>query len=653
MSYEDKLIKKDIHAYLELHENKTLLRFLTCGSVDNGKSTLIGRLLHDSKLVYEDQLAAIKKHNTNKKNGEEFDLALLLDGLKAEREQGITIDVAYRYFSTSRRKFIIADTPGHEQYTRNMVTGASNSDLAIILIDAKNGIIKQTKRHSYIVSLLGLKNVIVTINKMDLVDYSQKTFNKIQKEYQEFAEKLNIENIICMPISALKGDNVVNKSDNMKWYKGPCLLSYLEDLEQDEDKIENGFQLPVQYVNRANSDFRGYCGTINKGSIAVNDPVTVMPSGFKTQIQRIITADGDLDRAYANMAITITLKDDIDVSRGDLLVYSEQNFSITNQQKLRSYLVWIDQKSLVLNKEYEIKLATSKTNAKIEIIHHRVDINTLEHINTNKLNFNEIGLLDIQLDKPLPVEQFSQNKGLGSFILIDKITNATVAAGMISSQQANIPEQKKSLLNIANANQTLVNKNAQEIVKWALNLEAQTVLTTNFGPQEAVILHMVTKIAPDTNILWIDSGYNTKQTYKFAQDISKKLNLNLKVYTPLITAARNDAIMKGIPTIDDPAHEEFSYKFKIEPFLRAMKDIKADVWLTAIRREQSDLRQKMNIVEIGPNNVIKVSPLLDWKLADMKKYLQEHNLADETRYFDPTKVEQGRECGLHTIQNDK
>ena len=652
MTYQDELITKDIKAYLTKNENKTLLRFLTCGSVDDGKSTLIGRLLHDSKLIYEDQLAEIKNHNTHNKESEEFDLALLVDGLQAEREQGITIDVAYRYFSTAKRKFIIADTPGHEQYTRNMVTGASNSDLAIILIDARKGIIKQTKRHSYIISLLGLKNVVVAINKMDLVDYDEEIFKNIKKEYEEFGKKINIKNINFIPISALKGDNIVEKSDSMQWYKNEPLLSFLENLEQEKDEIANGFQLPIQYVNRVNADLRTYCGTINKGSISPKDPVTIMPSGLKTEIDRIITADGDLDIAYAKMAIAVTLKDDIDISRGDLLVHGTQDCLVTNQQKLRAHLVWIDNKPLILNKEYQIKLATNNTNARVEIIHHRVDINTLKHVNTNTLDFNEIGLLDIQLDKPLPVEQFSQNKELGSFILIDKITNATVAAGMISSQKADMINQKRFDLNLTSTNEKLLDKTPQEIIKWALSLGGKTILTTNFGPQEAVILHMVTKIAPNTQVLWIDSGYNSKQTYQFADNINKKLNLNLKVYTPLISAARRDAAMGGIPTLDDPKHKEFSYQFKIEPFLRAMKDIKADIWLTALRREQTELRQKMNIVDVGPDNIIKVSPILNWKLADMKKYLKKHNLDDETRYFDPTKVKQGRECGLHTIKND-
>ena len=305
MSHTDELIKQDIHAYLDTHENKTLLKLLTSGSVDDGKSTLIGRLLRDSKLVYEDQLAAIKNNTKNSSDGEEFNLALLVDGLEAEREQGITIDVAYRYFSTSKRKFIIADTPGHEQYTRNMVTGASNSDLAIILIDARKGLTTQTKRHSFLVSLLGLKQVVVAVNKMDLVDYSKDIYDSIKSDYLRFSKDLNLTKIKFIPISALKGDNVVNYSEKMPWYTGKALLPFLEEVEIATKEIKGGFQLPVQYVNRPNADFRGYSGTLNQGSVAPGDPITVLPSGVNTTVDRVISPDGDLTRAYSGMAIPL------------------------------------------------------------------------------------------------------------------------------------------------------------------------------------------------------------------------------------------------------------------------------------------------------------------------------------------------------------
>ena len=651
MIHSRELIENDIQLYLKEHEQKTQLRLLTCGSVDDGKSTLIGRLLHDSKLIYEDQLSAIKNAHKNAQDGEEFDLAHLVDGLQAEREQGITIDVAYRYFSTSKRKFIIADTPGHEQYTRNMVTGASNSDLAVILIDARKGLTTQTKRHSYLVSLLGINQIVVAINKMDLVNYDKEIFDRIKDDFLSFATKLNLGNINFIPISALKGDNVVNSSENMDWFNNLALLPFLEAIELPNNQITEGFQLPVQYVNRPNADFRGYCGTLNQGTVNVGDSVTVLPSGLDSIIERIVTTEGDLENAHAGMAITLTLASEIDISRGDLLVYSKKSSAITNQTKFQSHLVWMDQKPLSINQSYELIMGHRRVNAKVSIIHHRVDVNTLKKINTKSLNLNEIGYLDVELDSLMPIEEFSNNKKLGSFILIDKISNATVAAGMINSLQTESIELNTSTLDFKSINNKLEDATAQDIVKWALSIKGKSIVTTNFGPQEAVLLHMVSQLAPQTEVLWIDSGYNKLETYKFADTVTKKLGLNLTVYTPLVSAARRDAVMNGIPLIDDHSHGEFSDQFKLEPFKRAMNEINPDVWLTAVRREQTLVRQEMDIVSVGPNEVIKVSPLLDWTINDMKIYLNKYDLPDETFYFDPTKVEAGRECGLHTISN--
>ena len=649
MIHSTELIENDIQLYLKEHEQKTQLRLLTCGSVDDGKSTLIGRLLHDSKLIYEDQLSAIKKSHKNAQDGEEFDLAHLVDGLQAEREQGITIDVAYRYFSTSKRKFIIADTPGHEQYTRNMVTGASNSDLAVILIDARKGLTTQTKRHSYLVSLLGINQIVVAINKMDLVNYDKEIFDRIKNNFLSFATKLNLVNINFIPISALKGDNVVNSSENMDWFSNLALLPFLEEIELPNNQIAEGFQLPVQYVNRPNADFRGYCGTLNQGTVKVGDSVTVLPSGLDSTIERIVTAEGDLENAHAGMAITLTLTSEIDISRGDLLVHSKKSSAITNQTKFQSHVVWMDQKPLSINQTYELIMGHRRANARVSIIHHRIDVNTLKKMHTKSLNLNEIGRLDVELDSSMPIEKFSNNKKLGSFILIDKISNATVAAGMINSQKTEVIELNKSTLDYKTINNKLEDATAEDIVKWALSIKGKAIVTTNFGPQEAVLLHMVSQFAPQTEILWIDSGYNKLETYKFADTVTKKLDLNLTVYTPLISAARRDAVMNGIPLIDDESHGEFSDQFKLEPFKRAMNEINPDVWLTAVRREQTLVRQEMDIVSLGPNEVIKVSPLLDWTINDMKIYLNKYNLPDETFYFDPTKVEAGRECGLHTL----
>ena len=651
MIHSKELIENDIQSYLKEHEQKTQLKILTCGSVDDGKSTLIGRLLHDSKLIYEDQLSAIKKTYKSSQDGIEFDLAHLVDGLQAEREQGITIDVAYRYFSTSKRKFIIADTPGHEQYTRNMVTGASNSELAVILIDARKGLTTQTKRHAYLVSLLGINHIVVAINKMDLVDYDETTFGKIKDDFLSFAAKLNLGDTYFIPISALKGDNVVDSSQNMNWFNELALLPFLEEVKLADNQLNDGFQLPVQYVNRPNADFRGYCGTLNQGTVKVGDSVTVLPGGLDSTIERIVTADGDLDNAHAGMAITLTLASEIDISRGDLLVHSNKSSTISNQTKFQSHVVWMNQEPLSINHPYELIIGHKRVNARVSDIHHRVDVNTLDKSHTKSLNLNEIGYLEIELDSLMPIEEFSKNKKLGSFILIDKISNATVAAGMINSKKAKTIETNKSTLDFKAINNQLEDATAQEIVEWALSIQGKTIVTTNFGPQEAVLLHMVSQLKPDTEVLWIDSGYNKVETYKFADNLTNKLGLNLTVYTPLVTAARRDAVMNGIPLIDEHSHGKFSDQFKLEPFKRAMNEIKPDVWLTAVRREQTLVRQEMDVVSWGSNKVIKVSPLLNWTIENMKTYLNQYCLPDETFYFDPTKVEAGRECGLHTISH--
>jgi|TARA_B110000908_G_scaffold38366_1_gene46233 bifunctional enzyme CysN/CysC len=657
MSHQSQLIGHDIHSYLEQHEHKSLLRLLTCGSVDDGKSTLIGRLLHDSKLVYEDQLAAVKKASASGQGNQdsgELDLALLVDGLQAEREQGITIDVAYRYFSTSKRKFIIADTPGHEQYTRNMATGASNCDLAIILVDARKGLLTQTRRHSFIVSLLGIKHVVVAVNKMDLVGYDKGVFEKIEQDYKNFTKNLDIPNIHFIPVSALTGDNVVDKSTKMPWYQGQSLLNLLEDLDTQTDLSKGDWQLPVQYVNRSGSDFRGYCGTITAGSIKPGDHIRVLPSGHTSTIKSIVTADGDLPQAYAPMAITVTLTQEIDISRGDTLVHASNAAHTISSNQFTAHLVWMDQQTLSLTRDYELKLGSKRINARIKKIHHLINVNTLEQSSAKTLELNEIGLVELHLDAPIPAANFKHSKGLGSFILIDKISNATAAAGMIedlnpaSSVAAN---DNLAALNLPRANQKLALGTAKQTVEWAIGLGGNTLVTTNFGPQEAVLLHMVSQIAANTKVLWIDSGYNMPQTYAFAEKVAEQLKLNLVTYTPTVSAARRDAVLGGIPTIDDPAHAEFTEQFKLEPFKRAMAEISPDVWLSALRREQSPLRQHMNTVANGPNGTIKVSPLLDWSLEDMQAYLTHHGLPDETRYFDPTKAEAGRECGLHELKD--
>jgi len=437
---ENNLIEADIEAYLKQHENKQLLRFITCGSVDDGKSTLIGRLLHDSKMIFEDQLAAInkdsKKHGTT---GEEVDLALLVDGLQSEREQGITIDVAYRFFATDKRKFIIADTPGHEQYTRNMATGASTADLAIILIDARYGVQTQTRRHSYITNLLGMKHIVVAVNKMDLVDFSEDRFNEIKAEYTRFANELGITDPIFTPVSALTGDNVVNSSEKMPWFTGKPLMQLLDTIEIDDVIDFDHFRFPVQYVNRPHLDFRGFCGTIAAGSIGVGDEVTILPSLKTSKIKQVIQPaatlqEMELTSANAPMAITLTLEDEVDVSRGDMIVKSSDIPDVADQ--LEVMLVWMNEQPMHPETDYLIKRATNVTPGRFTKIDFKVDVNTLEQGRAEFLELNEIGQCQLNLNQMISFDPYSEIKGTGSFIVIDKYSNATLAAGMIQKKSA-------------------------------------------------------------------------------------------------------------------------------------------------------------------------------------------------------------------------
>jgi bifunctional enzyme CysN/CysC len=442
MSHKSELIATDIDAYLAQHEQKELLRFLTCGSVDDGKSTLIGRLLYDAKMIYEDQLATLEKdsviHGTT---GGNFDPALLTDGLKAEREQGITIDVAYRYFSTARRKFIIADTPGHEQYTRNMATGASTCDLAIILIDARHGVLTQTKRHSFIVSLLGIRHVLVAVNKMDLVDFDQQVFDDIRSQYQQFAARLDIPDLHFIPISALHGDNLVDASERMPWYDGSTLMNFLEMVYIGSDRNLQDFRLPVQMVLRPNLDFRGFSGTIASGIIRAGDEVKVLPSGMTSRVKSIETFDGTLEEAFAPQAITLTLEDEIDCSRGDMIV---RPGNVPQQQKqLNTMVVWMSEEPMVPGKQYLFKQTTRMVTGTISTLRYQVDVNTLHRVNAPTLGLNEIGRCDISLSETIYFDSYRRNRATGSFIMIDRITNTTVAAGMIidrtsGSQQADL-----------------------------------------------------------------------------------------------------------------------------------------------------------------------------------------------------------------------
>ncbi len=432
MSHQSDLIAEDIQAYLKQHENKELLRLLTCGSVDDGKSTLIGRLLHDTKMIYEDHMASLKTDSAKMgTTGEKLDLALLVDGLQAEREQGITIDVAYRYFSTDKRKFIIADTPGHEQYTRNMATGASTAQVAILMIDARHGVLTQTRRHSYIASLLGIRHVVVAINKMDLVDYSEERFNEIKDDYLSFANKLGLKDIRFVPISALEGDNVVNRSEHTPWFSGQPLMEILETVEVSKDKNLEHFRFPVQYVTRPNLNFRGFCGTIASGVVRPGDKVMALPSRRTSTIKNVVTFDGDLEEAYIDQAVTLTLTDEIDVSRGDMLVKAEDEPEVGN--RFTANIVWMTDGPLETGRLYDIKLGPTFTSGTVKTIHHQTDVNTLEkNENPSALQLNEIGLCELTLSQPIAFDAYPRNHATGSFIVIDRLTNVTIGAGMIA-----------------------------------------------------------------------------------------------------------------------------------------------------------------------------------------------------------------------------
>lgn len=431
MAHQSELIAKDIEAYLAQHERKELLRFLTCGSVDDGKSTLIGRLLYDSKMIYEDQLAKLEKESAvHGTTGGGFDPAMLADGLKEEKEQGITIDVAYLYFSTEKRKFIIADTPGHVQYTRNMATGASTANLAIILIDARKGVLEQTKRHTFITNLLGIRHILVAVNKMDLVDYKEATFQKIQSDYRDFASRLDIPDLHFMPLSALKGDNVVERSQNMPWYDGPTLINFLNDtIYIGSDRNLTDFRFPVQLVVRPDLDFRGFAGTIASGIVRVGDEILSLPSRKTSRVKEIVTFDGNLQEAHAPMSVTLTLEDEIDTSRGDMIVRPGNIPRI--DQKFDAMLVWMSEQPMLAGQQYLIKHTTKTVTGSIATLRYRVDVNTMKSEPAPSLELNQIGRVNLHLNQAITYDPYRKNKSTGAFIVIDRITNVTVGAGMI------------------------------------------------------------------------------------------------------------------------------------------------------------------------------------------------------------------------------
>ncbi|HSV36875.1 MAG TPA: sulfate adenylyltransferase subunit CysN, partial [Ramlibacter sp.] len=431
MAHVSDLIATDIGGYLQAHEHKSLLRFITCGSVDDGKSTLIGRLLYDSKMLFEDHIAAMEADSRKwGTQGDNIDFALLVDGLAAEREQGITIDVAYRFFSTERRKFIVADTPGHEQYTRNMVTGASTADAAVLMVDARKGVLTQTRRHSYLVSLLGIRHVVVAINKMDLVEYSEKTFQRIVDDYREFARQIGLANVTFIPVSAFKGDNITAPSDKMPWYRGTTLMGYLETVEVDEERMQRSpFRLPVQWVNRPDLDFRGFSGTIAGGKVRPGDRIRVQPSGKESTVSRIVTFDGDLPEAVAGQSVTLTLADEVDISRGDMLSQADAPAGVADQ--FETTIVWMHDEPLLPGRFFLLKMGTQTVTASVMEVKYQVNVNTMEHVAAKTLGLNAIGVCTLNLDRPIGFDPYADNRDTGGYVLVDRLTNSTVAAGLI------------------------------------------------------------------------------------------------------------------------------------------------------------------------------------------------------------------------------
>ena len=466
--HQSDLISNDIDAYLKAHENKSLLRFITCGSVDDGKSTLIGRLLYETKMIFEDQLTALEQDSKKVgTQGENIDFALLVDGLAAEREQGITIDVAYRFFATEHRKFIVADTPGHEQYTRNMATGASTADLAVLLIDARQGVLTQTKRHAFIASQLGVGHIVLAVNKMDLVDYSENVFNEIVEDFKAFAAQLDIPNLHAIPVSALVGDNVVDGSRFMPWYEGPSLLGYLEGVDVEAEETSLPFRMPVQWVNRPDLDFRGYAGRIAGGIIRPGDDIRVLPSGKQSKIARIVTMDSDLDEAVSGQSVTLTLTDEIDISRGDVIATSETPPEISDQ--FDTTIIWLSEEPMLPGRSYRMKTSSRLVSATVNAPKHKTDVNTLQKLPAKTLQLNEIGNCTLAVDRPIAFDSYAENRQTGSFILIDRMTNNTVGMGMINfplRRAANIHWQNLDINKAANSEQ----KGQNPAVLWFTGL---------------------------------------------------------------------------------------------------------------------------------------------------------------------------------------
>ncbi len=580
MAHVSKLIGNDIDAYLAQHQNKSLLRFITCGSVDDGKSTLIGRLLYDSKMIFEDQLSALEADSKHAgAQGGALDLALLVDGLAAEREQGITIDVAYRFFSTDKRKFIVADTPGHEQYTRNMITGASNADLAVILIDARKGVLTQTRRHSYLVRLMGIRHAVLAVNKMDLVSWSQDTFDAIVTDYARFAKEIGLQSIVAIPLSGLTGDNITSKSPLTPWYAGPALMQHLEDVEIDEARLAAGpFRMPVQWVNRPNAEFRGFAGLIVGGSVKPGDQVRIAPTGKLSTIARIVAKDGDLQHAVAGQSITLTLADEIDCSRGDVIAAADTPPEASDQ--FETTLIWMSEEPALPGRSYWLKIGARTVSATITEIKHKINVNTLEHLAAKVLELNEIAVCNVSLDQLVAFDPYDANPDMGGFILIDRASNATAGAGLIHfalrraqnvhwqsidvtrAARAEIKNQKPAVLwftGLSGAGKStianLVDKKLHSLGKHTVLLDGDNVrhgLNRDLGFTDADRVENIRRVA-EVSKLMADSGLivlvSFISPFRAERELARRMMADGEFYevfvdTPLAEAEQRD--VKGL-----------------------------------------------------------------------------------------------------------
>jgi bifunctional enzyme CysN/CysC len=553
MAHQSDLIAEDIHAYLKHQEEKSLLRFITCGSVDDGKSTLIGRLLWDSKMIFEDQLAALESDSRRcGTQGERIDYALLLDGLQAEREQGITIDVAYRFFSTDKRKFIVADTPGHEQYTRNMVTGASTAQAAVILIDARKGILTQTRRHSYLCSLVGIRRILLAINKMDLVAYSSSQFERIRKEYEDFAGGLGFTSITAIPISALEGDNVLQPSFNTPWYQGPTLMQYLETVEVADEAASQPFRMRVQWVNRPNLDFRGFCGTIASGSIRPGEMVIVSSSGQASKVTRIVTLAGDLPVAVAGQAVTLCLADEIDISRGDLLAGPQSRPHFID--RFEAKLVWLHEDPLLPGRSYLLKAGSTTTPAQIDEVRFRVNVNNLQQEQAKTLALNEVGSCAISANHPIPFDTYRTNRATGSFILIDRLTNATVGAGMIEAPLERATDSRWQLLDVDKKAHAALKRQIPKVLWFTGRPGAGKSTVANLVEKKLHSLGKHTYILDGDNLRYglnRDLGYDDADQVEHIRRIAEMANILVEagiiVMVPVVSPFGNERQMaRGI-----------------------------------------------------------------------------------------------------------